>query len=259
MGGLPVKAGTLRQWDEVPGPGEDFAGADGRSSGASPRWSTTAPTGEVIRMTVLAMTRRDVRLTRSAVPGTRRLSRPLSPHWSAPAPPAIDKRSTIVGVAIGPDGALATSATWTTSGSAASIWRRVERATSPAAASAAMAATAAPRRRGSLNMPHEIAFDRAGHLFIAERDSHVVRKVDAGTGRLSTVAGPRHARLLGRRRPRRPGPPCASPQRGDCADGLAADLRRRQPSPARRRSHHRDHPDNRGEPANAGRLRTARR
>ena len=38
-------------------------------------------------------------------------------------------------------------------------------------------------------MPHEIAFDRAGHLYIAERDSHVVRKVDAGTGRLSTVAG----------------------------------------------------------------------
>ena len=26
--GLAVKAGTLRQWDEVPGPGEDFAGAD---------------------------------------------------------------------------------------------------------------------------------------------------------------------------------------------------------------------------------------
>ena len=38
-------------------------------------------------------------------------------------------------------------------------------------------------------MPHEIAFDRLGHLYIAERDSHVVRKVDAGTGRLSTVAG----------------------------------------------------------------------
>ena len=38
-------------------------------------------------------------------------------------------------------------------------------------------------------MPHEIAFDRLGHLYIAERDSHVVRKVEAGTGRLSTVAG----------------------------------------------------------------------
>lgn len=26
--GLPIKAGTLQQWDDVPGPGEDFAGAD---------------------------------------------------------------------------------------------------------------------------------------------------------------------------------------------------------------------------------------
>jgi hypothetical protein len=26
--GLPVRAGTLQQWDDVPGPGEDFAGAD---------------------------------------------------------------------------------------------------------------------------------------------------------------------------------------------------------------------------------------
>jgi len=42
---------------------------------------------------------------------------------------------------------------------------------------------------GSLNMPHEIAFDRRGHLYIAERDNHVVRKVDAATGRLSTLAG----------------------------------------------------------------------
>jgi sugar lactone lactonase YvrE len=42
---------------------------------------------------------------------------------------------------------------------------------------------------GSLNMPHEIAFDRRGHLYIAERDTHVVRKVDAVSGRLSTLAG----------------------------------------------------------------------
>jgi sugar lactone lactonase YvrE len=41
----------------------------------------------------------------------------------------------------------------------------------------------------ALNMPHEIQFDRAGHLYIAERDSHVVRKVDAKTGIISTVAG----------------------------------------------------------------------
>ena len=41
----------------------------------------------------------------------------------------------------------------------------------------------------SLNMPHEIQFDSAGHLYIAERDNHVVRKVDAKTGVISTFAG----------------------------------------------------------------------
>jgi len=41
----------------------------------------------------------------------------------------------------------------------------------------------------SLNMPHEIRFDRKGDLFIAERDSHVVRKVDMKTHAISTVAG----------------------------------------------------------------------
>ncbi len=38
-------------------------------------------------------------------------------------------------------------------------------------------------------MPHEIQFDSAGHLYIAERDNHVVRKVDGTTGTISTVAG----------------------------------------------------------------------
>ena len=42
---------------------------------------------------------------------------------------------------------------------------------------------------GSLNMPHEIAFDARGHLYIAERDNHVIRKVDAGSRVLSTLAG----------------------------------------------------------------------
>lgn len=41
----------------------------------------------------------------------------------------------------------------------------------------------------ALNMPHEIQFDSSGHLYIAERDSHVVRKVDAHTRTISTFAG----------------------------------------------------------------------
>jgi hypothetical protein len=41
----------------------------------------------------------------------------------------------------------------------------------------------------ALNMPHEIQFDAAGNMYIAERDNHVVRKVSAGTGVISTLAG----------------------------------------------------------------------
>src|SRR6185503_6661907 len=46
-----------------------------------------------------------------------------------------------------------------------------------------------PATGASLNMPHEIQFDSAGNLYIAERDNHVVRKVDAKTGVISTFAG----------------------------------------------------------------------
>ncbi len=46
-----------------------------------------------------------------------------------------------------------------------------------------------PATVASLSMPHEIQFDSAGHLYIAERDNHVVRKVDGKTGVISTVAG----------------------------------------------------------------------
>src|SRR5262245_33096779 len=46
-----------------------------------------------------------------------------------------------------------------------------------------------PATAAALNMPHEIQFDRAGNLYIAERDNHVIRKVDAKTHVISTVAG----------------------------------------------------------------------
>ena len=46
-----------------------------------------------------------------------------------------------------------------------------------------------PATAAALNMPHEIQFDAAGDLYIAERDNHVVRKVDAKTGVISTFAG----------------------------------------------------------------------
>ncbi len=53
----------------------------------------------------------------------------------------------------------------------------------------------------SLNMPHEIRFDARGDLYIAERDNHVVRKVDMKTGLISTVAGTGIAGYSGDRQP----------------------------------------------------------
>lgn len=46
-----------------------------------------------------------------------------------------------------------------------------------------------PATAASLNMPHEIQFDAVGHLYIAERDNHVIRMVHATTGVISTFAG----------------------------------------------------------------------
>jgi streptogramin lyase len=46
-----------------------------------------------------------------------------------------------------------------------------------------------PAVAASFSAPHEIRFDAAGHLFIVERDAHVVRRVDARTRTVSTVAG----------------------------------------------------------------------
>jgi len=46
-----------------------------------------------------------------------------------------------------------------------------------------------PATEASLAAPHEVRFDRGGNLYIAERDNHVIRKVDRKTGVISTVAG----------------------------------------------------------------------
>ncbi|MEI9813701.1 MAG: hypothetical protein WDO18_14075 [Acidobacteriota bacterium] len=41
----------------------------------------------------------------------------------------------------------------------------------------------------TLAAPHELVFDKNGDLYIAERDNHVVRKINMKTGIISTVAG----------------------------------------------------------------------
>jgi len=46
-----------------------------------------------------------------------------------------------------------------------------------------------PATMAALNMPHEVVFDRQDNIYIAERDSHVVRRIAAGTAVVSTIAG----------------------------------------------------------------------
>jgi hypothetical protein len=46
-----------------------------------------------------------------------------------------------------------------------------------------------PALQTSFSAPHEIRFDRNRNLFIVERDAHVVRRVDAKTNVVTTVAG----------------------------------------------------------------------
>lgn len=46
-----------------------------------------------------------------------------------------------------------------------------------------------PATQARLNEPYEIRFDRAGNLFLVEMQNHVVRRIDAKTGLISTVAG----------------------------------------------------------------------
>ena len=46
-----------------------------------------------------------------------------------------------------------------------------------------------PAATAQLAQPHEIRFDSRGNLLIAERDNHIIRKVDMQSGLISTIAG----------------------------------------------------------------------
>ena len=48
---------------------------------------------------------------------------------------------------------------------------------------------AGPAREATLNQPYEICFDAGGHLFIVEMENHLIRRRDAITGLISTIAG----------------------------------------------------------------------
>ena len=92
-------------------------------------------------------------------------------------------------------------------------------------------------------MPHEIQFDAAGHLYIAERDNHVSAKSTAKTGVDLDVRRHRRRRVLRRRRAGEPRPTASAAQHRRGSRRAAADLRHRQsPHPASRSRdrHHRD-------------------
>lgn len=46
-----------------------------------------------------------------------------------------------------------------------------------------------PAQAALLSAPHEVRFDSKGNMFVAERDSHVVRHIDMKTRVITTVAG----------------------------------------------------------------------
>jgi streptogramin lyase len=46
-----------------------------------------------------------------------------------------------------------------------------------------------PATKAQLNEPYEVRFDRAGNMYFVEMKNHLVRRVDARTGTISTVAG----------------------------------------------------------------------
>lgn len=54
-----------------------------------------------------------------------------------------------------------------------------------------------PATSATLNEPYELAWDRDGNLFFVERMNHLVRRVDAKTGHVSTVAGNGQAGFAG--------------------------------------------------------------
>jgi streptogramin lyase len=92
------------------------------------------------------------------------------------------------GVAIGPDGALYVCEI------ASHVIRRIDLATgliSTVAGSGqkGYAGDGGEARKAKLNEPYEIRFDRAGHMYFVEMKNALVRRVDANTELITTIAG----------------------------------------------------------------------
>lgn len=92
------------------------------------------------------------------------------------------------GVEIGPEGRL-----YVTEVENHRIWR-IDRKTGQGevvvgSGSKGYAGDGGPAKAARLNEPYEVRFDAAGNLFFVEMQNHVVRRVDAKTGVIKTIAG----------------------------------------------------------------------
>ena len=92
------------------------------------------------------------------------------------------------GVEIGPDGGL-----YVTEVTNHRVWR-VDRTQGTATIVAGTgekgySGDGGPAREARLNEPYELRFDAAGNLFFVEMQNHLLRRIDAKTGVITTVAG----------------------------------------------------------------------
>jgi sugar lactone lactonase YvrE len=100
------------------------------------------------------------------------------------------------GVEVGPDGGL-----YVTEVRNHRVWR-IDLKTDEARVVAGMgekgyAGDGGPATKAKLNEPYEVRFDRAGNMLFVEMQNHLVRKVDAKTGVISTIAGTGEAGFSG--------------------------------------------------------------
>jgi hypothetical protein len=92
------------------------------------------------------------------------------------------------GVVIGPDGALY----WADFGSnrVLRLDLRAKRITVVAGVGTkGHSGDGGPAKAAQMSAPHEVRFDSKGNMFVAERDSHVVRHIDMKTQVITTAAG----------------------------------------------------------------------
>lgn len=92
------------------------------------------------------------------------------------------------GLVVGPDGGLYVCETTT------HVVRRIDLqsgviSTVAGTGQPGYAGDGGPATQAQLNEPYEVRFDRSGHLYFVEMRNEVVRRVDARTGVITTIAG----------------------------------------------------------------------